>query len=167
MKMSRLLGLTGCLVLAVAGVRAEEGYTAAVHVSTLLKTTKDSAGQTLHYPTETAAEITGVLVELPVGQKTGWHVHPNPCVAYILEGEVTVEVENGTKRMLQAGEAFTEVVGLRHCGYNTGTVPTKILLFALGTEGAPISKSTAAPAQKGPWAPPGNWSEAGEKPRDR
>lgn len=123
-----------------AATSTEEGYARQVRVQTLLKTSTDGAGQTITYPPSGVAEITGILVEIPPGQNTGWHVHPIPCVAYILEGEVTVEVEGREAKHLKAGQSFAEVVNLRHCGFNRGTVPVKILMFALGTQGTPISR---------------------------
>ncbi len=118
---------------------ADEAYTAAVRVETLVKTSQDNAGQPIRFPTG-SPEITGVMVTMPPGESTGWHIHAIPCAAYILEGEVSVEVEGrGTKRF-KAGDAFAEVVNLRHCGTNTGRVPVRILLFAMGEKGVPISE---------------------------
>jgi quercetin dioxygenase-like cupin family protein len=119
---------------------AEEAYTRTTQAKVILKTSADTAGQPIAYPTNGTPEITGVLVELPVGGQTGWHTHPSPCVAYVLQGEVTVEIETGGKNCFKAGDAFAEVRNLKHCGFNTGPVPVKILLFALGTQGTPVSK---------------------------
>ncbi len=129
-------------LLPVACVKAEEGYARAVAVTTVLKTSADSAGQAIHYPTNRAAEVTGVLVEIPAGQRTGWHRHPAPCVAYVLEGQVTVELENGRKTTYRAGDAFAEVVNLKHCGENTGATPVKILMVCIGAKGSPLSEKT-------------------------
>jgi quercetin dioxygenase-like cupin family protein len=80
-------------------------------------------------------------VEIPVGQATGWHLHPTPCTAYVLQGEVTVETGDGPPRTFKAGNCFAEMVNRRHCGRNTGTLPVKILMFVIGTEGTPASKA--------------------------
>jgi quercetin dioxygenase-like cupin family protein len=74
-----------------------------------------------------------------VGQNTGWHIHPNPCAAYILQGEVTVETETGAKRHFVAGDSFAEVVKLKHCGFNTGMTTVRILLFVIGEKDTPVS----------------------------
>jgi quercetin dioxygenase-like cupin family protein len=129
----------------VAGLGyAEEAYTQTTQTKVILKTSVDTAGQPMVYPTNGTPEITGLLVEIPVGAQTGWHLHPSPCVAYVLQGEVTVEIENGVKPRFQAGDSFAEVRNLKHCGYNTGLVPLKILLFAIGTQGTPVSKAVSA-----------------------
>ena len=36
-------------------------------------------------------------------------------------------------------QAFAEVVNLNHNGTNTGSVPAKIILFAIGTQGTPVA----------------------------
>jgi quercetin dioxygenase-like cupin family protein len=118
---------------------AEEAYPSKVRVETLVKTSQDNAGQPIRFPTG-APELTGVMVTLPPGESTGWHIHAIPCAAYILEGEVSVEVEGRGTSRFKAGDAFAEVVNLRHCGTNPGSKPVKILLFAMGEKGVPISE---------------------------
>ncbi len=129
--------ITGLFVVGLCS--GAEAYASNTQVRTVLKTSVDVAGQAIRYPTNGIPEISGVLVEIPVGAQTGWHLHPSPCVAYVLQGEITVEVETGAKNSFKAGDSFAEVRNLKHCGYNTGTVPVKIILFAIGTQGAPIS----------------------------
>lgn len=128
------------VVLATDICSAQDAYTASIKVQTLLKTSTDVAGQPIKYPAGETPEVSTLLVEIPAGQNTGWHFHPNPCAAYILQGEVTVETETGDKRRFVAGDSFAEVVKLKHCGYNTGTTPVKILLFAIGEKGTPVSQ---------------------------
>jgi len=119
---------------------AQEAYTKAVSVRTLLKTSSDVSGRPVRYPTSGTPELTSVLVEIPVGQNTGWHSHPNPSVEYILQGQITVEDARGVKRSFAAGDSFAELVNLKHCGYNTGKVPVKIVMMVAGQAGTPISK---------------------------
>ena len=120
-------------------VQAEEAYKKEIRVEKVLKTSVDSAGHAIAYPKEGTAEVTGVVVTIPVGGQTGWHIHTIPCVAYILEGEVTVEWEDGSTHLSKAGEAFAEVVNLKHNGSNRGTVPAKLIMFAIGTTETPIA----------------------------
>lgn len=134
-----------CVILSLPGrSSAQEAYTPAIKVQTLLKTGTDAAGQTIKFPVGESPEVSTLLVEIPAGQNTGWHLHPNPCVAYILEGEITVETADGAKRHFVAGDSFAEVVNLKHCGFNTGTIPVKILLVAIGEKGVPVSQKLEA-----------------------
>ena len=125
----------------------EEGYAKAIPVQTVLKTSVDGAGQAIRYP-KGDPEVTGVVVEIPAGQNTGWHVHRCPCAAYVLEGEITVEFTNGISRQLKAGEAVTEAVNLAHCGFNRSAKPARILMFVMGEKGVPVSTRVEALPQK-------------------
>ena len=129
------------IIICITAVRlqAEDSYNQLVQVDRILQTQVDAAGRKIEYPTSGVPELTGVVVTIPVGASTGWHVHTVPCVAYVEQGEVTVERKDGTSTRVKAGEAFAEVVNLLHNGTNTGKVPTKIILFALGTQGTPIA----------------------------
>lgn len=137
--MKTLLRLAFLFCLCTTLLAEEQVYQAAVQSQVLLRTETDSAGQKIVYPAGNA-EITGVFVTIPVGAQTGWHIHPSPCVAYVLEGEVTVQLEDGRKNLVRAGQAFAEVFNLKHNGTNTGKIPAKLVLFALGTKGAPVSE---------------------------
>jgi len=125
-------------VLVGSGI-AEEAYGGSIQVQTLLKTTVDAAGRPIAFPTGEGLELSEYLVELPVGDSTGWHLHPNPSIEHVLEGTLVVQDEHGVKRQYTAGESFAEVVNLRHCGVNTGKTPVRILVFVVGQKGIPLS----------------------------
>lgn len=135
--------LSHVLLLSLAclccGLAAEEVYRKEISSTVLLKTQADSAGRKIEYPTQAPAEVTGVLVNIPVGKETGWHSHTVPCFAYVLEGEVTVEWIDGSRRTVKAGEAFAEVVNLRHNGSNRGSVDAKLVMFAAGVKDKPFT----------------------------
>ena len=127
------------LLAVFSSTHGEEGYARVVKVETVLKTSVDGTRRPIQYP-RGEPELTGVVVEIPPGKDTGWHIHPTPCVAYILEGEVSVELEGGEVRSFKAGESFAEVVNVRHCGFNHSSKPVRILMFAIGEKGTPISR---------------------------
>jgi hypothetical protein len=53
-----------------------------------------------------------VLVELPPGDpRTPPHRHSGPVFGYMLEGEMTFELEGEPERVIRAGEAFWEPGG--------------------------------------------------------
>jgi quercetin dioxygenase-like cupin family protein len=105
----------------------------------LLKSSTDVAGKAITYPKDGKPEVSCLLVELPVGQNTGWHYHKNPSVEYILQGEITIEDETGAKRHFKSGDSFAELIGRKHCGKNTGALPVKILMVVVGLVGDPVS----------------------------
>lgn len=126
------------------------GYSAQVSVTPLLKTQADAAGRTITYPTDGAAEITAVLVEMQPGAETGWHKHPLPCVGYMLEGELHVTLKDGRVNIFKAGQALAEVVNLEHNGVNPGPGVARLVMFVLGTEGRAFTVKTPAPEVAAP-----------------
>ena len=135
--MKRLLFIA--LLFSAAARAGEPGYLPAVRATPILKTTTTSAGQPIAYPKTDQPEVTAVLVEIPPGAETGWHRHPFPCYAYLLSGELTVEVEGRKPNHFKAGDAIVETVGLLHNGRNTGSEPAKLVLFVTGEKGQPFT----------------------------
>src|SRR4051794_36020930 len=105
------------------GAEPDAAYSAQIQVVQLLKTLVDGSGKPLVYPAEKPAQVTAVKVEIPPGSETGWHTHPFPCFAYVLEGGLDVELASGEIKKLTAGNAYPEVVNILHNGKNRGTVP--------------------------------------------
>jgi len=110
-------------------------YAAAVRVTPLLKTTTTSSGKPLEYLKTDHPEAQALIVEIPPGTETGWHLHPVPAYAYILSGSVRVTVRDGDSRVFKAGEAFAEMKDQWHNGYNEGSEPVRILMFVTGQTG--------------------------------
>ena len=121
-----------------------EAYKKEIAVTPLLKTQTDAAGKAIVYPTG-SPEVTAVRVEIPPGAQTGWHKHPVPCFAYILEGELHVQIDGGETKILKAGEAYAETVDALHNGMNQGTVPVKLVMFATSASGQPYAVRPPAP----------------------
>ncbi len=136
-----LLALAACAA-ALATVSARETaaeYNQAVRATTILRTSTDVAGTPLAYPTDGAAEVSGLLVELPPGAETGWHKHTVPCFAYILAGEIAVTQKDGPTRTFHTGDAFAELVNIEHNGRTVGAETVRLVFFATGTKGQPFT----------------------------
>ena len=112
-------------------------YSAGVSAKILKKTSTTGNGQKITYPLTDRAEITAMTVDLAPGAETGWHKHPVPVYAYVISGNLSVELEDGTQLFYKAGEAIVEVVNTLHNGKNIGTEPVKLAVFYLGIEGTP------------------------------
>jgi len=67
------------------------------------------------------------------------HTHPGEEVAYILEGQVTIEVEGKPPVVLKAGEAFFVPAGTVHAAKNSGTGPAKVLSTYIVEKGKPLA----------------------------
>jgi len=84
-----------------------------------------------------------VEVTIPPGGREGRHSHPGTLVGYVLEGELTLEVDGQPTKTLKAGESSLIDPGRVHEGINKGRVPAKVLASFIVEKGKPLS--TPAP----------------------
>lgn len=126
--------LTLFLPLAAAALDA----TSAVKVTPLMKTTSSWDGKQIVYP-EGQGEVTALIVEIAPGGETGWHEHPVPSFAYILDGTLEVTRATGEVKRLVAGDTLAEVVNTLHNGKPIGDKPVKILVFYTGSKGGKLT----------------------------
>ncbi len=131
------------LSLAIAGyliagtVSAKEQPT--TQVETLLRSDASWDGVPYASYPDGSPELSILKITVPANQALPWHTHPMPNAAYILDGEITVEKENGEKKLVSKGQVLAEMVGQRHRGY-TGNTPVVLLVFYAGTKGMPLSQ---------------------------
>ena len=116
-------------------------------VEKLAVTSTNYAGQALAYPDSGKAEVTALVVHLPPGASTGWHKHPVPVYAYMLEGELTIRTENGVEKRFVKGEPIIEVMNLLHNGVNTGKETASLVAFYTGVAGVPNVIRANAPTR--------------------
>ncbi|MGD9950789.1 MAG: cupin domain-containing protein [Desulfobulbus sp.] len=129
------LGVIGVLLVVSSMLGA--GYSSGVTANVLNKTSVTGDGQKIVYPQTDKAEVTAMLVNIAPGAETGWHKHPIPVYAYVISGDLTVELEGGQRFSYSTGNAIIEVVNTMHNGKNTGAEPVKLAVFYLGAEGVP------------------------------
>jgi quercetin dioxygenase-like cupin family protein len=119
----------------------------AIRITPLAKTTTSWDGKPIVYP-QGQAEITGMLIEIAAGAETGWHLHPVPSFAYVLEGSLEVTLKDGRTKRVNAGEALVEVVDTLHNGRNVGARPVRLVVFYSGAAGKPLTLKPPADAVK-------------------
>jgi quercetin dioxygenase-like cupin family protein len=122
---------TALVVLRVARVASAQ---VGVKTTSLLQTTKTEVGQDIRYPSA-HPEITMLLLEIAPGGQTGRHMHPVPSANYVLEGEVTIELEGLKRLTYPAGQAFVGAVQAWHNAFNRGTIAAKVLVVFVGQKG--------------------------------
>lgn len=126
----------GTLLLAsltTAAIARDQGY---YPVQELLVTGETVVGENIQYPTTGAPKITVAVVTVAPGSPAAFHRHPVPLVAYILEGELTVDYgEKGVKTFRQ-GDAVVEAMNVPHRGMNLGVGIVKLLAVYVGAEGS-------------------------------
>jgi quercetin dioxygenase-like cupin family protein len=119
------------MLVFVTGTTAQQ----APKVSPVVKATATATGQKLQYPQTDKPEIESVLVEIAPGGESGRHMHPVPTYVYVLEGTLTVEMDQGSQREYSAGSGFLESLNTWHNGKNLGQAPLKFLVVFVSEEG--------------------------------
>ena len=125
------------VVLTIPYVTVADDYGSGVQADLILKTTKTTGNYPMKYLVTQNPELTVLKVEIKPGSETGWHLHPVPLYAYVLQGELTVEVKGGDIYHFGAGDAIVEVVNIPHNGRNLGTIPVILVAFYTGAKGTP------------------------------
>ena len=132
-----LIALMLFLALEVPSAALADDYASGVEASLILKTTTTTGHYPAKYLNTERPEITVMKVEIKPGTETGWHSHPVPLYAYVLEGNLTVEVKGGKAYHFTAGDAIVEFVNIPHNGKNLGTMPVVLIAFYTGEIGTP------------------------------
>ena len=118
---------------------AQSQYSRDVSVEPILKTDTTLIGQRIVYPSFQHDEVTISKVTIPPGKSTGWHKHKFPVFAVVMQGTLTVEVENHGFVQFAEHSSFSEVVDTFHNGVNKGNENVVLLAFFMGEKGAPLS----------------------------
>jgi quercetin dioxygenase-like cupin family protein len=139
MKISKLIFLLTLAIMLPSTALALDA-SAAIKVTTLLKTTSSWNGQPIVYPSG-QAEVTGMLIEIAPGGETSWHLHPVPSFCMVTDGELEVQLKNGELKRLKSGDAFAEVMNTLHHGRNVGALPVKLIVFYAGIVGQKLSET--------------------------
>lgn len=76
------------------------------------------------------------------GQKSLPHRHPGSVFAYVMEGEVISQLDDGPEARYKAGDSWYESPGMRHAVSRnaSATQPAKLLVFLLLPDGAQVSE---------------------------
>lgn len=136
LKKSCVRVLIGFLLMMPLPAGAVE-YDASVQAKVVLQTEATTNGDPITYLKTDHPKITVMTVAIAPGAKTGWHSHPVPVYAYVMSGQLTVEIEGGKTSEFKEGEAIIEVINTRHNGINHGKIPVKLVVFYLGGKDIP------------------------------
>lgn len=133
-----VLSACGSISPAPMAPTAPTAVAAPVQSRTLMETLTSWDGKGLNYPAGTP-KITALEIEVAPGADTGWHLHPVPSLAYILEGQLELRLRDGSTRLLGPGQAVAEVVNTEHRGRNPGDRPTRLVVFYVGSTALPLT----------------------------
>jgi quercetin dioxygenase-like cupin family protein len=141
---SRVWILTGFMMLLPFSAAAAQ-YDAGVQAKIILQTETMSNGEPIDYLDTDHPSVTVMIVDIAPGAQTGWHSHPVAVYAYVMAGNLSVQLEGGKTFEFKEGEAIIEVVKLKHNGINNGKVPVKLVVFYLGEKDIPNVMKTDKP----------------------
>ncbi len=132
------LSLAACALFASATALAQSTATGPVGLTlkTIIQTETTMIGQPIRFP-QTDGQITAVLAEVAPGGQVGRHLHPVPLFVYILEGALTIDMEQHGVHTFKAGEGLAEIVNSWHNGRNLGDKPCRFLIVFAGQKGTP------------------------------
>src|SRR5882672_7206764 len=88
----------------------------------VLEATTTFTGQPIRFP-QGDNQFTAVLAEVAPGGQVGRHMHPVPLFVYMLEGALTIDMEQHGTHTFAAGEGLAEIVNSWHNGRNLGDKP--------------------------------------------
>jgi quercetin dioxygenase-like cupin family protein len=77
--------------------------------------------------------------EFAVGAVVPKHTHPGEEVAYILEGQITIEVAGKSPAVMKAGDTFFVPAGTVHSAKNSGTGAAKVVSTYIVEKGKPLA----------------------------
>jgi len=77
--------------------------------------------------------------EFQPGAAVPKHTHPGEEIGFILEGEVTVEIEGQPAKSLKAGDTFFIPAGTVHSAKNTGKAQALVLSTYVVEKGKPLA----------------------------
>jgi len=87
----------------------------------------------------TGREAIMTRAEFQPGAATPKHTHPGEEVAYVLQGELSIELEGKPALKLKAGDSFFVPAGTVHMGKNTAKGETIVLSTYVVEKGKPLA----------------------------
>jgi len=118
---------------------AKSQYNKGITIEPILKTDTTTTGQKIIYPNFKEDEVTILKITIHPGESTGWHKHEFPVFAYVIEGTLTVEIENNKIIQFAKNTSLAEVINIFHNGTNNGKENVVLLAFYMGEKGKGLS----------------------------
>ncbi|MEA5006504.1 MAG: cupin domain-containing protein [Rikenellaceae bacterium] len=124
-QMKRVI-LTIAVILLSLSLKAQ--YNKEIVKQPLMQSDTTYSGQHINFPSGNAV-ISISKVTIPAGCSTGWHKHDNHVFAYVQQGTLTLELENGYSKEFKKDSTFAEVVNTPHNGVNRGNEDVVLIVF--------------------------------------
>jgi quercetin dioxygenase-like cupin family protein len=89
------------------------------------------------FPKGDELEARVMTATLQPGMTSPWHTHSAPVIVYVLEGTLTLEMDDGTKSV-EAGQAQLEPISTRMRAVNSSDKPVKVLIVQISDPKEPF-----------------------------
>ncbi len=130
---------TQTIVLGIALAAFALGFVAsnAIHAQQKFPTTKTILTQDL--PDIEGYEAQLIEIGVEAGAGIGGHRHSGHMFVYVIEGEITSQLEDGEKVTYQPGDFWYEHPMMLHADFQnlSDSTPAKAIIFSLVEEGKP------------------------------
>ena len=130
--------LTSSAVAQTATAQSPEPKAGSESIAKLPDLDTTSAGEPLRYLSTPEAVVSSDILTVPPGKVSRWMVHPVPAYLYVLQGDLTLEFVDGSRKTFHEGQAFLQSQTKWHRGRNDGQVPLRFLAVFLGSKGTPV-----------------------------
>lgn len=104
-------------------------------------TTRMALTQTLPAMNGTTLKVSAVEVSYAPGESSAAHSHPCPVIGYVVDGAVTMKINDQPERTYRSGDGFFEAAnGVHAVSANASkTVPAKLLAVFVCDRETPLS----------------------------
>ena len=131
-------GLMFCAII-ITGCRSANDAEGEVKSVELLRTSQSWNEMDLPDYPQGKPELVAVKYIIPPGKKLGWHHHVAMNHGVLVQGELTINAQDGKTTVLRAGEVVVEMVDAIHHGENKGTEPVVLYMFYLSQKGMDLT----------------------------
>jgi quercetin dioxygenase-like cupin family protein len=100
----------------------------------------------LNVPRRSGLEVNVVEHDIAPGQSSGWHIHRGTEIAYVLSGEINLQLAGGPIRHLVKGDHFEVERGMPHRATNDGKETAALLITYLKDKRGPWKIPVPAPS---------------------
>lgn len=118
-----------------------------LQVKTLLQTDKAWDGKAYEAYPAGRPQVSVLEIIIPPNTTMEWHRHPIPNAAYVVNGDLKVETQEGKTAHFSKGQVIAETVGVWHRGV-TGAQAAELLVFYAGSPGVTLAEPQHKPEAK-------------------
>ncbi len=135
-------------ILSLATFNTPSAAQTGITIHRLLQTTTTLTGQRFELP-HFRNQVTAVLIELASGGQTGSVTLFFPSVLYLIEGALSLEIQDRPPRTISAGQAIAAPLRTPFNSANRGATSAKFLTVYFGEQRKPLAERASDSGPRG------------------